>query len=78
VSLYDKRMVLFSGKGGVGKTTLASAFAHAFARRAQRTLLADPNVKDRLNHRFGSGEVSSELIEIAPNLFVGTVQPHSV
>ena len=49
-------MVLFSGKGGVGKTTLASAFAYSCARRGKKTLLIELNVKDRLSALFGSIE----------------------
>ncbi|MEM1348780.1 MAG: ArsA family ATPase [Myxococcota bacterium] len=77
MSLYDKRMVLFSGKGGVGKTTLAAAFALSCARRGQRTLLVELNVKDRLNHLFGSVEVSSEIVEIEKNLYGVNITPHA-
>lgn len=36
-----KRIVVASGKGGVGKTTLALALSLAFARRGKRVLLVD-------------------------------------
>jgi|TARA_Y100000588_G_scaffold341015_1_gene384749 anion-transporting ArsA/GET3 family ATPase len=74
-SLYDRRMVLFSGKGGVGKTTLASAFALSCARKGQRTLLIELNVKDRLNAIFGSVEVGPEIVEIEQNLFAVNISP---
>lgn len=35
----DRPLVFFGGKGGVGKTTLAAAFATLTARRGERTLL---------------------------------------
>lgn len=37
-------LAIASGKGGVGKTTLAIAMAHAFARRGQRSLLVDADL----------------------------------
>ena len=74
-SLYDRRMVLFSGKGGVGKTTLDSAFALSCARKGQRTLLIELNVKDRLNAIFGSVEVGPEIVEIEQNLFAVNISP---
>ncbi len=77
VSLYDRRMVLFSGKGGVGKTTLASAFAYSCARRGQRTLLIELNVKDHLNALFGSIEVGSEIVEIEHNLHAVNITPQA-
>jgi arsenite/tail-anchored protein-transporting ATPase len=38
-SLFDKRVLFFGGKGGVGKTTCASAFALAASRQGRRVLL---------------------------------------
>lgn len=75
MSLYDRRMVLFSGKGGVGKTTLSSAFALSCARRGQKTLLIELNVKDRLNSIFGSVEVGPEIVEIEENLWGVNITP---
>jgi len=37
--LFEKEIVFFGGKGGVGKTTLAAAFALRGAERGERTLL---------------------------------------
>jgi len=37
-------LAIASGKGGVGKTALAIAMAHAFTRRGQRTLLVDADL----------------------------------
>ena len=38
-SLLRRRLLFFGGKGGVGKTTMASAFAVLSAQRGDRTLL---------------------------------------
>jgi len=66
---------MFSGKGGVGKTTLASAFALCCARRGQRTLLIEINVKDRLSSLFGSVEVSEQIAEVEENLHAVNISP---
>ncbi len=56
-SLLDTAIVFFGGKGGVGKTTSATAFALLAARRGQRTLLVstDPahSTSDILEHQLG-------------------------
>jgi anion-transporting ArsA/GET3 family ATPase len=40
-SLFDRRVLVVSGKGGTGKTTVAAACAMAAARTGKRVLLAD-------------------------------------
>jgi len=61
------RVLLFTGKGGVGKTTCAAATALACARRGQRTLVlsTDPahSLADAVDRPLGP-----EPQEIAPNL----------
>jgi anion-transporting ArsA/GET3 family ATPase len=74
-SIYDRRLVLFSGKGGVGKTTAASAFALSCALKGQRTLLIELNVKDRLSSLFGAVEVGEEITEIEHNLWAVNTTP---
>jgi anion-transporting ArsA/GET3 family ATPase len=74
-SVYDRRFVLFTGKGGVGKTTIASAFALSCARRGERTLLVQINTTDKMGRLFGSGEVGTDIVEIEDNLFAVNVTP---
>lgn len=75
VNLYSKRFVLFSGKGGVGKSTIASAFALSCARRGERTLLMEMNTQDKVSAMFGVDTVGTEITEIEPNLFAVNVTP---
>lgn len=75
MNLYDRDMVLFSGKGGVGKTTAAAGFALSCAKRGERTLLMELNVKDRVSAYFGSQEVGSEIMEVEEHLHAVNVTP---
>src|SRR5437867_2979137 len=65
--LFKKRILFFGGKGGVGKTTCASAAALAAARMGKRVLLVstDPahSTSDIFERRF-----SREEAEIYPRL----------
>jgi len=47
-SLLDKRLILVTGKGGVGKTTVAAALGLAAARRGKRVVLCEVAEQDRL------------------------------
>jgi arsenite-transporting ATPase len=66
------RVLLFTGKGGVGKTTCAAATALACARRGQRTLVmsTDPahSLADALDRPLGP-----EPAEVAENLWAQEV-----
>ena len=75
MSLYDRNLILFSGKGGVGKTTIASSYALSCARRGQRTLLMELNVRDKVASYFGSQEVGSEIVTVEDNLHAVNVTP---
>ena len=68
ISLLDRQVVFFGGKGGVGKTTCSSAFALAASRRGQRVLLVstDPahSTSDIFERKIGPDER-----EIEPRLW---------
>jgi hypothetical protein len=48
-SLLDKRLVVVTGKGGAGKTTLAAALGLLAARRGKRVVLCEVAEKERLS-----------------------------
>lgn len=51
--LTDRRLIFFGGKGGVGKTTMASATALALAKRGSRVLLVSTDPAHNLGHLWG-------------------------
>jgi anion-transporting ArsA/GET3 family ATPase len=74
-SLLDKRLIFVTGKGGVGKTTVAAAIGLLAARRGLRTIVAELASQRRLQRSFGrEGEGFTE-IELAPGLFTISVDP---
>ncbi len=51
--LLDKRLIVVTGKGGVGRSTVAAALAIESARRGRRTLLCETATDDRIADVFG-------------------------
>jgi arsenite-transporting ATPase len=62
------RIIVFTGKGGVGKTSVAAATALGVAKRGGRTLVMSTDPAHSLADAFES-EIGPELTEILPNLF---------
>lgn len=57
------RVLLFTGKGGVGKTTLAAATAAVLARRGSKTLVVSTDPAHSLGDAFG-GPLAAEPAEV--------------
>ncbi len=75
--LAGRRVLFVSGKGGVGKTTVASAIAAARARQGERVLLVSTDPAHNLGHLWdvalgdgptsvGGDDLALEAIEIDP------------
>ena len=66
------RIVLFTGKGGVGKTTAAAGTAALSARAGRRTLVMSTDAAHSLGDAFGAGAapLGPEPTEIEPRLWV--------
>ena len=69
-SLLDRRLLFVTGKGGVGKSTIASALATLAARQGKRTLLCEVDAKGDLAGFFGAPELTFTPVQVAPNLSV--------
>jgi anion-transporting ArsA/GET3 family ATPase len=71
----DKRLVVVTGKGGVGKTTVAAALGLLAARQGRRTVVCEVAQQERLAGLFGARDVGHDEVELAPGLFSVSVQP---
>ena len=59
-SLLDKRFLIFSGKGGVGKSTVAAAVALSAARQGKRVLILEVGDQERMPSIFGAKKAGYE------------------
>ncbi len=63
----SRRVLFIGGKGGVGKTTVATATALAAAREGRRVLLVSTDPAHNLGHIWGC-EIGARTRRLAPNL----------
>jgi anion-transporting ArsA/GET3 family ATPase len=69
VDLLDRKLVFVTGKGGVGKSTVAAALSLVAARQGQRTLVCEFDAKGNLADFFSASPTGWEPSEVQPHLF---------
>ncbi len=72
-ALLDLDLLWVTGKGGVGKTSIAAAIADVAARSGRRTLVCEMDAKGALAAALGEDDLGFEPTEIAPNLHAMTM-----
>jgi anion-transporting ArsA/GET3 family ATPase len=66
--LLGRRLLFFTGKGGVGKSTVTAATAVLAAERGQRVLVVEVDAKGNLPDLFERGPVGFEPREVYPGV----------
>jgi energy-coupling factor transporter ATP-binding protein EcfA2 len=75
VSLFDRRLLFLVGKGGVGKSTIATALALAAARRKKRVLLVGLDFDDRARSIAGLRQTDGrDPVEVLPGFYRQNVE----
>jgi anion-transporting ArsA/GET3 family ATPase len=67
--LLDRRLVFVTGKGGVGKSTVAAGLAVLAAQRGKRTLVCEVDAKGNLASFFETGPTRYEARQVEPRLY---------
>ena len=70
LAMLDRRLLFFTGKGGVGKSTIAAAVALLAAEHGKRVLLVEVDAKGNLTSLFEHGPVGFEPVEVHPRVSV--------
>ena len=73
LELLERRLLFVTGKGGVGKSSVAAALGLLAAGRGQRTLLVEIDGKGSLADVLESDPTSFVPREVAPGLFAMTM-----
>jgi anion-transporting ArsA/GET3 family ATPase len=77
--LLDKRLMFVTGKGGVGKSTVALALGIAAAERGMRTIVCEVASQEHTSRVFRRVEVGFHEVEMRENLWTISIDPdHSL
>jgi anion-transporting ArsA/GET3 family ATPase len=76
-ALDDRRFLIVTGKGGVGKTTVCAAEAIALAAKGKRVLVAMCNAKERLSAMLGSDLVGNQVLPVGQNIWAVNMDPET-
>ena len=68
-TLLDRKLVFVTGKGGVGKTTVAAAIGALAADHGKRTLVCEVDAKGNLADFFEAGPTTFSPREVSAGLF---------
>ena len=67
--MLDRRLVFVTGKGGVGKSTIAAGLALLGAQRGKRTLVCEVDAKGNLADFYETSPTGFKPREVQPGLF---------
>jgi anion-transporting ArsA/GET3 family ATPase len=73
--LLDKRLVFVTGKGGVGKTTVAVALGLRAAASGKRTIVCEVAAQENASRMFDHTAVGFHETEMAENLWTISIDP---
>jgi anion-transporting ArsA/GET3 family ATPase len=73
--LLEKRLVFVTGKGGVGKSTVAAAMALRAARAGKRTILCEVSAQEHVSKVFHRAEIGYHEVELDDNLWAISIDP---
>src|SRR3954468_18374290 len=73
--LLEPKILVVSGKGGVGKTTISAALAIVAARRGHKVCVAEVDRKGTLARLLGGRQVAYEPSELLPGVWGMNIVP---
>ena len=73
--ILDKRLVFVTGKGGVGKTTVAATLGLVAARAGKRTIVCEVAQQERMSHVFRREGVGYDEKRLDTDLYAISIDP---
>jgi Mrp family chromosome partitioning ATPase len=77
-ALARRQLVVVTGKGGVGKTTLTAALGRLLAARGRKTLLLETDPRENLHQMLRTDPSGGAFVKAGPRLALQNLQPRAV
>lgn len=76
--LAARRLLVVTGKGGVGKTTVTAVLGRLLAAPGRRVLVFEVDPRENLHQMLGIPPSGGEVTEAGPGLFLQNLKPRQV
>ena len=76
--LLSRRLIVVTGKGGVGKSTISAALSRLLAERGRRTLVVEIDPRENVHQLLDVPPSGGEIVEIGPRLYLQHLEPRRV
>ncbi len=76
--LAGRQLVVVTGKGGVGKTTLAAVLGRMLAGRGRRVLLLEAEPRESLHQALGTEPSDGAIVQAGPRLWLQNLKADAV
>ena len=73
--MLEKRLLFVTGKGGVGKSTVAASLGLAAAARGKRTIVCEIGSQEHTSRLFNRAEVGFHEVQLEDNLWTISIDP---
>jgi anion-transporting ArsA/GET3 family ATPase len=74
-AMLEKRLLFVTGKGGVGKSTVAASLGLAAAERGKRTIVCEIGSQEHTSRLFNRAEVGFHEVQLEDNLWTISIDP---
>jgi anion-transporting ArsA/GET3 family ATPase len=77
-NLERLQLIVVTGKGGVGKSTITAALGRRLSVRGRRVLLIEVDPRENLHHLLDVPPSGGDVIKVRPRLYLQNLEPRKV
>jgi len=77
-TLSRRKLLVVTGKGGVGKTAVSAVLGRKLSQLGRRVLVVEVDPRENLYQMFGIQPSGGEIISAGPNLWIQNLKPRQV